>query len=593
MRIVSAALVILFASSAVLAAGEWTDGLTGDPFGAANDESPGDGKYWVERGGKTWGQVQTGYVFGNESNFDGIDMTGTGMTGGLALDQTSKWSPLFDMTTENPAMNCDYTAQVGIQGYGGAAVPYVGLGWMPVMMRNDLSVALNETVNLTTGEGVWRVNVESDGTNQRIDLYPHASKNPGSEPYAKTWWGVGRTVMVDYNGIDPDGHLFQVDTDKGQNSGMSAYGVLDTERDRFTIATGLSTGIIDVKVDIDASALYTANETANWRRDDGAAGVSGVRYNPVAGLDNVETRYVKATISYRDNGDANIAAGNWTTPQEFGMGWGLWTIDNYTFGTVYGGGVMDYIDIDQTTARDPFATGMNWLPVGATAAKTDRILAMPGDADRDGDCDYSEGFMPPDDGTSDLNILIANKGTGTTWKQGDFDNDGDVDYSEGFMPPDDGISDLNILIAAAGSSFPPAEGADQGTGVAEMIYNYSTGEVKFDNGGGINMMQVYDGNGGVIVANITNFSTEAVFSSSVNNVQYFNTSTAGLPTGEHSIGLVLPTGIAPAAEGVTLFFQYQTTGQNPVLGDIVFVPEPATMLLLGFGGVVALIRRKR
>ena len=593
MKKVTALLVILMMSSIAMALGEmWAD-WGSDQCGAANDPTPGDSSFfwWVDG---TYAGYQTGAVNGNESNYDGMDLAG-GVGGTGAIDLTgSKWSPRIGMAGSivgpgypapppYPSNQYDSTWRWGAQAdFTVAGTDFIKRSWGGAMITPDIAPAgtpIDDGSNGSTAYGMrFDVMLTSDGTNQRLDLIPTSSAD-GAEPYAQYWLRM-RNVFVDYNDIDNDGISgLEFVTNPGQHRGLVPWGTLNTERDRLAIATGLSTGIIDVKIDVDGSTLYTANETADWRDD-----TSGGRYTHYVGIENIEVNYFKATVSYRDNGDSTIAGGDWSTPAEFGMEYG-WNTDMHkrTHSEIYGYGYLDYTELDIGTTRD--LVGQGWAPAAWT-------MAMAGDADRDGDCDYSEGFLPPNDGVSDLNVLIANKGSGTTWNQGDFDGDGDVDYSEGFLPPNDGVSDLNILIAMQGVVVAqPAVGADQSTGVAEMIYNYLTGEVLFDNGGGIDMMQVYDANGGVIVANITDYNGESVFDSSANHAQYF--STTGLPTGEHSIGLVLPTGIASSAEGVSLFFQYQAPGSNPVLGDIVFIPEPATMLLLGFGGVVALIRRKR
>ncbi len=221
----------------------------------------------------------------------------------------------------------------------------------------------------------------------------------------------------------------------------------------------------------------------------------------------------------------------------------------------------------------------------------DAILRT-GDADLDGDVDYGENpiTQPGSDGVSDLNRLIANAGTtsGAEWTDGDFDSDGDVDYGENpiTQPGSDGVSDLNLLIANVSSS--PAVGADQASGVAQMVYNEVTGEVLLDHGGGIANMTIYTIAGGIDPNDVDPFFSTDPTDAQNNQLVFFDAN--GLATGEDSIGACLLPGLDPGSE---VLLYYQATGGSVTPGVITVVPEPATTVLLGLGGAAALIRRKK
>ncbi len=221
------------------------------------------------------------------------------------------------------------------------------------------------------------------------------------------------------------------------------------------------------------------------------------------------------------------------------------------------------------------------------------------DFDMDDDVDFAEDTFGDDDGISDLNILIANVGsTSAHMHHGDADMDGDVDFAEYAFGDDDGISDLNILIANVGSG-----AGDLGTdsagdsGTAELVYNYVTGEVWFDNADStINLIELAVNPGEGLALDPTksgDYQGAGPNEDTTTVLQYFVPS--GLGTGEDQVGAAgyMTTGLTELVQGTDVLFRYQRAGEQLQDGVITIVPEPATMLLLGLGGAAALIRRKK
>jgi len=203
-----------------------------------------------------------------------------------------------------------------------------------------------------------------------------------------------------------------------------------------------------------------------------------------------------------------------------------------------------------------------------------------GDADYDGDADNVDfGRL--------LGAFTGPGGTGQTWEQGNFDDDGDVDNV-----------DFGALLG--GFTGPLAGNATDSGDRADLIYDAATGNVKIDPS---------EATGGVI----TNWAFEnasAAFNAPgvcvFPTVGYaMNTDTAGQISQTDvtmagfsylaDLGNIFPTGLT--VEGLqsllTTASYVGTVGSGQVDFDLIVIPEPATLALLGLGGVGMLIRRKR
>ena len=244
------------------------------------------------------------------------------------------------------------------------------------------------------------------------------------------------------------------------------------------------------------------------------------------------------------------------------------------------------------TLDNSFAGGTNLFEVDLFATP------MPGDADVDGDVDFSENPLGGGDGNSDLNILNSYAGmpSGASWFEGDFDGDGDVDFTENPLGGGDGQSDLNILNSNAGTSYSDlGEDNAGGTGTAELVYDYATGKVWIETADAtINTIELFtDGSTLVIdtgaVGNLNGSAPNDLNSSAL---QYFVSS--GLPTGESLIGQILPGNLTEGdvVLGTNLLFRFARAGEAPQSGVVTLIPEPTSIALLGLGGL-ALLRRRR
>ena len=205
-------------------------------------------------------------------------------------------------------------------------------------------------------------------------------------------------------------------------------------------------------------------------------------------------------------------------------------------------------------------------------------LLLIGDANLDGDVDVWQF-----DGGGDVQLWLGGLGleTGATWSQGDFNGDGDVDLWQL-----DGNGDGQLLLEHLGETEDVR--ADQGAGTAEALYNVATGELFFDVGTGVGIVGI--GSAELYVDNIDPFFTTLPLQINGTSLAFFNSS--GLPTGEDSVGLMLPAGLAQ--EDMT--FSYTPIGSGTITASVtMIVPEPSTitMAVLGLGILGVFWRRRR
>ena len=130
--------------------------------------------------------------------------------------------------------------------------------------------------------------------------------------------------------------------------------------------------------------------------------------------------------------------------------------------------------------------------------------------------------------------------------------------------------------------------ADAAAGTAEALYNAATGELFFDIGEGIGVVGI-----GSAVMHHGAVNNGSIFGTPVQNgggtLAFF--SAGSLPTGEDSIGLVLPAGLTQG----DINFSYTPVG-SPTVNVPVFmipIPEPSTLALLGVLGAIGLCWRRR
>jgi len=162
------------------------------------------------------------------------------------------------------------------------------------------------------------------------------------------------------------------------------------------------------------------------------------------------------------------------------------------------------------------------------------------------------------------------------------------------------ITDFNQLVidfapAGYGEEVPPgvvALGAAAGT--IDLIVDVVTGDVSLDVASGgvsINSFQVVSVDLGLTVDGM-NPPPNVLAVSFGSTTQFYaegSMSDTLLAGGMYSLG-----DIYDVLKGKTdLTFEYASTTLGTVPGDVIYVPEPATMALLGLGGLVVMIRRRR
>ncbi|XAL98912.1 PEP-CTERM sorting domain-containing protein [Phycisphaeraceae bacterium D3-23] len=205
---------------------------------------------------------------------------------------------------------------------------------------------------------------------------------------------------------------------------------------------------------------------------------------------------------------------------------------------------------------------------------------LSGDVNLDGDVDIFQGG-----GQGDIQIVLANLGTGDSLITGDANGDDDVDIFQG-----GGQGDIQIVLANLGNT--AASGA-RGT-EARATYDATTGDLTFSIFGQVQLIGVESiGNvrpgeaagsltlfGGAVNADATQFDE--------NSIAYFFGANQFFDTGEFEIGTVLATGLTES----DIVFEYAGADGQSVSGQVIVVPEPGSLALLGLGGL-ALLRRRR
>jgi hypothetical protein len=220
--------------------------------------------------------------------------------------------------------------------------------------------------------------------------------------------------------------------------------------------------------------------------------------------------------------------------------------------------------------------GHSWSKNIGLAADNVQLLAIaPGDLDASGDVTPLEAFTTFNNigATAADGITLAN---GYTY--GDANADGTVSPLEAFTA----FNDIGNYAAALGTA---------GDGVASLVYDPATGGVTLEDQGGNGINSIYLDTS---AAGLTLDNSKLALSGNT-----YTTSTIAMVTGTSAsdgdtIGEAgfLPVGLTLAdfANVTFLYGDPNTTGNQT--GDVMVVPEPATMSLLALGGL-ALIRRRR
>ena len=572
--------VALFASGAFaqLAVGPGPDGIAGTAddaalwtdFNGAFDSDGGNPGGFASRNGfafipglGTGSTVDDGWTSGGEAAGDGVIDLGADYDGDGTLNE--QWNPLVD-AQNGPDVDRSFSMVSGMYDPSSSLNgPGISFGFA----GEDLS-------GLPGGGVEWRSGQYAPGAsaNCNVGVTQLANGNQALNLSAGAWGGWGAAadlkhylwqsdLLIDVDDVDGDGHIMEFSMNLGSQNWEPGD---DPGRGTITIDTG-STNQIEWSMTVDTSQTLYADET-----DESFLGNPGGHPNPDTQnqKENMRWAYHPMTVTWDDHdgnsGSTTVGLGKtlWGGARSSTFGGGFWNKE----------GIVDYFSLDVDAASD---VAMNYDTTPDFYA-----VSRAGDADRDGDVDIVEFFG---DGVSDFNALLSNVGTGTEWAEGNFDDDGDVDIVEFFG---DGVSDFSILLSNAGTTYAD-QGDDNagGTGTVELVYDVTTGEVWIENAGGFGSV-AFGSLGNVLPAGEDLDGLGGVLAAYKDTSQVLYQGVAS-QTSEQSVGLMLASGLDIA--DIIVFGQNQ--GGSQVYGVVTEVPEPATMALLGLGGLAALIRRRK
>jgi hypothetical protein len=211
-------------------------------------------------------------------------------------------------------------------------------------------------------------------------------------------------------------------------------------------------------------------------------------------------------------------------------------------------------------------------------------ILFTGDADADGDVDTA-------DTTTVYQNFTGAGGVGKSWTTGDFDGDGDVDTA-------DTTGTFQNFTGAASPYTAPALGAGSPT-VADLIYNAATGELTIDPDGVSDIisyvLQTTESPGFIeenhnAAGGLWNQFVDSTDSQIGATIGLFGESPINSPV---NIGAVMPSGLSAGQ-----FAAFLSSHEWAIVGgggpfDLVWVPEPSSVMLAVIGGLGLLLWIRR
>ena len=197
-------------------------------------------------------------------------------------------------------------------------------------------------------------------------------------------------------------------------------------------------------------------------------------------------------------------------------------------------------------------------------------LAAPGDTNYDSQ-------VTPDDILSLAANGLFNTSSPANWREGDFNQNGVFDPTDMLMAAATGVFNTG--------PYSMTEGTTSGTAPVNIVYNESTGNVFFDTKGVTNMngFVLKSAGNGLLFSN-ANLAGGAFV---VTNSGTVSSSFAQTFSNGYNLGGVLATGLAKSFLLSDLTFTYaQASGGGVKIGQLVVVPEPASVAALATGVVV-------